>query len=64
MSDLVIPGRLLLDAPAVVEFILARETQRIRKEMTDHVVLACLYGEGIAQAVFGIGLLMRGRWPL
>ena len=64
MTAIVIPNRVIRDAPAVVEFILSRERDRILKEMSDHVVLACLYGEGIAQAVFGIGLLMRGRWPL
>lgn len=64
MSDLVIPNQLIRDAPAVVDSILSGERARIRKEMTDHVALALLYGEGVAQAVFGIGLLMRGRWPL
>lgn len=64
MSDLVIPNQLIVDTPAVAEFILSGECARIRKDMTDHVSLALLYGEGIAQAVFGVGLLMRGRWPL
>ena len=64
MSGPAIPNQLIRDAPAVAEFILSGECARIRKDVTDHVSLALLYGEGIAQAVFGIGLLMRGRWPL
>ena len=64
MSDLVIPNQLIRDAPAVAEFILSGERARIRKEIADHGALALLYGEGIAQAVFGVGLLMRRRWPL
>lgn len=64
MSDIVIPSRVILDAPIFADRVLAYERARIMMEMADHRVLAFLYGEGIAQAVFGIGLLMRGRWPL